>query len=60
METINLLSSQEAANVLHVTRQAIFYLVKKGILKPAENIISKHKFFIEEDVYKYSVTRNRK
>ena len=59
METIQLLSSQEAANMAGVKRQAIFYLVKKGILRPAENIKSKHNLFAESDIYKYMTEKRR-
>ncbi len=64
---IKLLSSEEAAKVLGITRQGLAHLVKKGHIKPAEDIqivrpgtiklVSKYKFFTEESIYAYSKKR---
>lgn len=60
---IKLLSSEEAAKVLGITRQGLAYLVKQGQIKPTEvldiqnpgkiKIMSKYKFFTEESLYEY-------
>lgn len=50
---IKLYTSEEAAKRFGITRQGLAYLVKEGKVKPAENIVSKYKFFSEEEIYRY-------
>jgi predicted site-specific integrase-resolvase len=67
---IKLLSSEEAAKALGITRQGLAHLVKQGYIKPAEDIkistpgtirlVSKYKFFTEESVYEYLESGKRR
>jgi predicted site-specific integrase-resolvase len=54
-----LLSVTETAKRLRISRQGVFYLIKKGHIKPANNIVGKAKFFTEEDIYEYISNRNK-
>ena len=53
MEKIKLLTTEEAAKILGITRQGLAHLVKKGSVKPVDNIVSKYKFFTEDSLYEY-------
>ena len=48
-----LITTEEAAKLLGITRQGVAYLVAHGKLRPAANIKSRFKFFYEEEVYRY-------
>lgn len=50
---LELFTSEEAAKRLGITRQGLAYLVKEGKIKPEDYIVSKYKFFSEEELYRY-------
>ncbi len=50
---LTLLTSQEAAKRLNITRQGLAYRVKAGLIRPVKNIKGKYKFFDEEEIYRY-------
>lgn len=53
METKQILSTEEAAKIIGITRQGVSYLIKAGKLKPVDYIKSKHHFLTEEEIYQY-------
>ncbi len=50
---ITLLTTEEAAKRIGITRQGLSYLVKQGKIRPMKNIKGKYQFFNEEEIYKY-------
>ncbi len=54
-----LLSVTETAKRLKISRQGVFYLVGKGLLKPAGNIVGRAKFFDEAVILEYQKGRQR-
>jgi|GEM_PF-6927217 len=54
---IKLFTSEEAAKRIGITRQGLAYLVKKGEIRPQENIESKYSFFSEDEIYRYLGTK---
>jgi len=49
-----ILTTEQAAKILGITRQGFAYLVGKGRIKPIENIKGKYKFFDKEEIYRYA------
>jgi DNA-binding transcriptional MerR regulator len=49
---LRFLTSEEAAKMLGITRQALSYRVKKKKIKPADNVKCKYKLFTEEEVHR--------
>ena len=56
----NTVAAAEAAKRLGITRQGLSYLVKKGEIRPQENIESKYKFFNEEAIRTYQKKRGER
>ncbi len=48
---ITLYTTQETAKLLHITRQALMYRIKKKKIKPAD-VVGKYKFFTKEEIDK--------
>lgn len=53
-------TSAEASKKMGITRQALHYLVKQGIVKPVNYIIGKNKFYTEGEINKYLESKFKK